>query len=85
MSEPTTITFDAVAARLNAVLSVPADSLTPRTFLADVAADSLELIEIVIDLQEEFRVNLTQADLRPVLTLGDLVALLRGGIHAASD
>jgi acyl carrier protein len=78
-------TFDAVAARLSALLSVPAAKLTPRTCLADLAADSFELVEIVIDLQEEFGVTFTQADLRPVLTLGDLVTLLRGQTHAASD
>jgi acyl carrier protein len=81
----TTITFDAVAARLGRILSVPAGGLTPRTFLADIAADSFELVEIVVDLQEEFGVTFTQADLRPILTVGDLVALLRARTDAASD
>jgi acyl carrier protein len=80
-----TITFDTVAARLAALLSVPASRLTPQTFLADVAPDSLALVEIVIDMQEEFGVSFAQADLRPVLTLGDLVALLRAQNHAAPD
>jgi acyl carrier protein len=80
-----TITFDTVAARLGAILSVPASRLTPRTFLADVAADSFELVEIVVDLQEEFGVTFTQADLRPILTLGDLVALLQGRRHGPAD
>jgi acyl carrier protein len=72
-----TVTFDAVAARLGSLLPVPAASLTPGTSLADLAVDSIDLIEIVVDLQEEFGVHFTQAELRPVLTLGDLVALLR--------
>jgi acyl carrier protein len=80
-----TITFDAVAARLGALLSVPAAKLTPRTAITDLAADSFELVEVVIDLQEEFGVSFTQADLRPVLTLGDLVALLRGRADAAEN
>jgi acyl carrier protein len=80
-----TITFEAVAARLGALLSVPAASLTPRTSLVDLTADSFELVEIVIDVQEEFGVSFTQADLRPVLTLGDLVALMRGETRAAPD
>jgi acyl carrier protein len=80
-----TINFDTVAARLSTYLSVPAGRLTPRTSLADIATDSFELVELVIDLQEEFGVSFTQADLRPVLTLGDLVALMRGESHAASD
>jgi acyl carrier protein len=71
-----TVTFETIAARLGTRLSVPPGGLTPRTALADLAADSLDLVEILIDLQEEFGVSLTQADLRTVLTLGDLVALL---------
>jgi acyl carrier protein len=80
-----TVTFDAVAARLGTLLAVPANRLTPKTCLADLAADSFELVELVIDLQEEFGVTFTQADLRPILTLGDLVALLRVHADAASN
>jgi acyl carrier protein len=78
-----TVTFETVAARLGNRLSVPPASLTPRTALADLAGDSLDLVEMLIDLQEEFGVSLTQADLRTVLTLGDLVALLGPQSHAA--
>jgi acyl carrier protein len=73
-----TITFDTVAARVAALLRRPVDDLTPRTRLADLAPDSFTLVEVVIDLQEEFGVTFTQAELRPVVTLGDLVDLLRG-------
>jgi len=79
------ITFDAVAARLGARLAVSAARLTPRTYLADIAADSLDLVEVVTDLQDEFGITLNQADLRAVLTLGDLVALMRGETHATAD
>lgn len=56
-----TVTFDAVAARLATLPSVLTQRVTPRTSLAALAVDSLEMVEIVIDLQEEFGVILTQA------------------------
>lgn len=75
---PTTvITFGAVASRIAAVLHVPASTLTPATTLKDLAADSFMLVEMIVDLQEEFDAVFTQARLREVSNLGDLVALLQ--------
>lgn len=71
------ITFDAVAARIAAVLNVPESRLTPGTTLQDLAADSFLLVEMIVDLQEEFDAAFTQASLREVGNLGDLVDLLR--------
>jgi acyl carrier protein len=79
------VTFDAVAARLGTRLRVPAARLSPKTPLAGLAIDSFELVEMVIDLQEEFGVSFSQAELGGARTLGDLVALLQGKTHAAQS
>lgn len=71
------ITFDAVARRIASVLHVPASALTPDTTLKDLAADSFMLVEMVVDLQEEFDAVFTQASLREVCNLGELVSLLQ--------
>jgi acyl carrier protein len=77
-SVPTSvITFDAVADRIASVLRVPVTMLTPQTTMKDLAADSFMLVEMVVDLQEEFDAMFTQARLREVANLGDLVALLQ--------
>lgn len=70
------ITFDAVASRAAEVLRVPVSTLTPRTTLADLPADSFLLVEMIVDLQEEFGAAFTQARLRSVVSLADLVSLL---------
>jgi acyl carrier protein len=77
------ITFEAVATRLGEHLSIPAARLRPTTPLAGLAVDSFELVELVIDLQEEYGVRFSQAELGAARTLGDLVALLEGKTHAA--
>ncbi|HEY2042909.1 MAG TPA: 4'-phosphopantetheinyl transferase superfamily protein [Jatrophihabitans sp.] len=83
------ITFDAVAERISAVLSVPVERLTPESTLADLAADSFLLVEMVVDLQEEFDSIFTQAELRRVTKLSELVSLLQTNAHegpvAAAD
>jgi acyl carrier protein len=71
------ITYDVVASRIAEVLHVPATTLTPQTTLKDLAADSFMLVEMIVDLQEEFDAVFTQARLREVDNLGDLVALLQ--------
>jgi len=73
----TTITFDQVAERVSATLSVPVDKLTPETSLHDLAVDSFRLVEMVVDLQEEFDSMFTQAELKQLVTLGELYELLR--------
>ena len=71
------ITFDAVADRIAEVLRVPAGSLTPETTMKDLSADSFMLVEMIVDLQEEFDAVFSQAQLREVTCLGDLVNLLQ--------
>jgi len=76
MSAPT-ITFEEVAARIGSTLSIPAGDLSPGTTLQELAADSFLLVEMVVDLQEEFDSMFTQAELRQITTLGELADLVR--------
>lgn len=77
------ITFETVVARLGSRLATPVTRLTPATPLTSLAVDSLELVELIIDLQEEYGVRFSQAELAAAGTVDDLVALLRGKAHAA--
>lgn len=74
---PEDVTFERVAQRVSTLLSVPLEKITPQTTLQDLAADSFRLVETVVDLQEEFDSIFTQAELKQVNTLGELVELLR--------
>jgi acyl carrier protein len=72
-----TITFETVASRVAWVLRVPETDLTPQTKMRDLSADSFMLVEMVIDLQEEFDAVFSQARLREVDDLAELVELLQ--------
>jgi acyl carrier protein len=78
-----TVTFDRVAQRISATLNIPVEKLRPESTLTDLAADSFLLVELVIDLQEEFDTSFGQAELRQVTHLGQLVELLDRGSGAS--
>jgi acyl carrier protein len=58
------------------LLKQPVSKLEDGAVLTTLVAESFALIEMVIELQEEFRVRLVQEDLRDVKTVGDLTGLI---------
>jgi acyl carrier protein len=71
------VTFEQVAEHIRATVPVRVAELTPETTIRDLALDSMLLVEMVVDLQEEFDVMLSQAELSRINTLGELVEALR--------
>ena len=69
-------TFELVAERISITSGVPVESLRPDTTLTDLALDSFMLIEMAVDLQEEFDAIFSQESLQQVVTIADLVELL---------
>jgi acyl carrier protein len=74
MSIPTT---EEVVARIAEVLGVPDSRVRPEVALADLVAESYPLVEMAIELQDDYDVIFTQADLSAVSTVGDLAELVR--------
>jgi acyl carrier protein len=63
-----------------------ANWLTPRTDLRrDLAADSLELVELVMLLESEFQVDIPDEDLTHIATIQHLVEYLRDETDAATE
>jgi acyl carrier protein len=48
----------------------------------DLGADSLDRVEIVMACEEEFGIEIPDADAEPVKTVGDLVRYLEGRLTA---
>ncbi|MFM8267471.1 MAG: acyl carrier protein [Ilumatobacteraceae bacterium] len=61
------------------VLSVPEDKVVPEaTFGDDLDADSLDLVELVMALEEEFDIEVPESDLDDVRTVGQAFDLVVG-------
>ena len=71
MIEPST-----VAERIGALLKVPRERVRHELALSDLVHESFLLIQLVMDLQDDFGFSLVQEDLREVSTVGDLVRLV---------
>lgn len=58
-------------------LKLPVDELTDDKPLKELVAQSFLLVELVIELQEEFKVRFGQEQLKDVQTVKDLEGLIQ--------
>jgi acyl carrier protein len=64
---------DAIANQLN----IPAENITPETlFVEDLKADSLDLVELVMDLEDRYGVEIPDEQLAEVKSVGDILKLI---------
>lgn len=75
--------LDAVREVAIEVLSVEADQVTEAArFKEDLDADSLDLVELVMGLEERFDITVPEEDLEGVTTVGHAVDLVLGKVGA---
>lgn len=61
------------------VLQVPADKVTKEArFADDLDADSLDLVELVMALEESFDVTVEETELEDIETVGQAFQLISG-------
>lgn len=59
------------------VLQVPAEKITPEaSFADDLEADSLEVVELVMALEEAFDITVEESELEGVETIGQAFELV---------
>ena len=65
-------------------LNCEASTITPETsFKDDLGADSLDLFELVMALEDEYNIEIPAEELTELATVGDVIEYLRGrGIEA---
>mgnify|MGYP001473540663 CR=1 FL=1 len=64
------------------VLGHKPESIADDAVLTSLVNSSFVLVEMVIELQEEFGVRFQQADLNGVTTVGQLIALIESRVDA---
>ena len=65
-------------------LGIEADEITENSkFKEDLGADSLDLFELVMALEDEYSVEIPAEDLQSMVTVGDVISYLKNkGIEA---
>jgi acyl carrier protein len=74
------VTFSEVLDRISTLVPLPSVPPTMDTALGDIVRESFTLVEVVVDLQEEFSIFFTQEEMSQVVTLGDLTALVNNSL-----
>ena len=54
-----------------------ADITTETTFIDDLGADSLDIFEIIMALEEEFEIEISNEDAEKITTVGDAVEQIK--------
>ncbi|MGA2531215.1 MAG: acyl carrier protein [Acidimicrobiales bacterium] len=70
-------TFDKFRACAVEILNVPAEKVTlEANFANDLDADSLDLVELVMELEEVFSITVDESELEGVETIGQAYELV---------
>ncbi len=72
-------TLESVQTILKKTLGLSADTVKPETTLEALAVDSLALIEVMFDVEEEFKITVPAAPAatrEQLKTVGDLIAYI---------
>ncbi len=77
-------TFDRVKKVVVEQLEVSEDEVTaPASFVDDLGADSLDVVELVMGLEEEFDIEIPDEDAEKIATVNDAVTYIDGKTAAA--
>lgn len=64
------------------VLNVDTEEITmDTTFVDDLGADSLDVFQIIMGLEEEFDVEIASEDAEKIVTVGDAVEQIKNAIN----
>lgn len=70
--------LEKIKAIIAEVLNIDADSITEDTiFVDDLGADSLDIFQIIMGIEEEYDIELDNESVEQIQTVGDAVEAIR--------
>ncbi|MBW2714525.1 MAG: acyl carrier protein [Deltaproteobacteria bacterium] len=74
---------DRVSAIIVEQLGVTKEEVTPKaSFIDDLGADSLDIVEFVMAMEEEFDIEIPDDDAEKIQTIEDVITYVKGKIEA---
>ncbi len=71
------MTFNKVKEIIAEQLGIDANTITENSkVIADLGADSLDIVELVMALEDEFGISVDEDKVQSLVTVGDIVALI---------
>ena len=73
--------FEKIVSIISEVLSVEENKITMETtFVDDLGADSLDLVELIMGIEEEFNIEIPDGEAEKVVTVGDVVEYIKENV-----
>ena len=74
--------FEKLQAIIADVLNVPKDDITPETtFVDDLGADSLDIFQIIMGIEEEFDIEIDNEEAEKITTVKDAVEQIKKDVE----
>lgn len=71
--------FEKVCKSIAEVLNVDPGEIGPETtFLEDLGADSLDIYQIIMKIEEEFEIKIDESDVENISTVAEAMQLITG-------
>jgi len=62
-------------------LGVPGENVKEdATFVDDLSADSLDIVELVMQIEEEFGIEIPDSEAEKIVTIGDVVEYIKSHV-----
>ena len=75
--------FEKIRTIISDVLNVSEDEVSlETTFVQDLGADSLDLLQIIMEMETEFGLKIEDEDLSKIVTVGDAVEQIKNAVKA---
>lgn len=73
--------FDKIKKAIAEVLGVDENEITEETeFINDLGADSLDVVEIIMSLEEEFNIEIPEDAAAGIVTVGDALEQIKNAL-----
>lgn len=74
--------FEKLKKIISEVLNADEDEITmDTTFVDDLGADSLDIFQIIMGIEEEFDIEISNEDAEKIVTVNDAVEQIRNAIN----
>lgn len=74
--------FEKLQKIIGEVLNVDADEITMETtFVDDLGADSLDVFQIIMGIEEEFDIEIANEDAENIITVADAIEQIKNALN----
>ena len=70
--------FEKIRACIASQLSIEEDEIKMESsFMNDLGADSLDIVELIMELEEKYDIEIPDEDVEKIVTVGDIVEYIK--------